>query len=305
MRLSLRFIIPLLASLALLAYAAVPLADKLMLSWFMRDLDIRSSLIATTAEETLIQHVRTGSRNKILGYLNRLNQDERLFAIGVCDTGQKGLVATTTFPKDLRCHELDRYANPEARLFASPQGPLYVAVSPLQDEAGLAGRLVIMHDMSFVQRRTEETKRYIFYFFIAVGLVVSLITVVIAQLSWRGWVQGTRSLLRGEGLLRPIEQIHMPELRPIARDIGTLIRELKSEYRARDESQLAWTPEALRAILRQDLRGENVVVVSNREPYIHVRCPASGLVAAVEREVRRGDFINSAIRLSIRWDQAF
>ncbi len=294
MRLSLRFIIPLLLSLALLAYAAVPLADKLTLSWFMRDLDIRSSLIATTAEETLIQHVRTGSRNKILGYLNRLNQDERLFAIGICDAGQKGLVATGTFPKTLRCQELDRFADPDSRLFASPQGPLYVAVSRLEDEAGPAGRLVILHDMSFVQRRTEQTKRYIFYFFIAVGLVVSLITVVIAQLSWRGWVQGTRSLLRGEGLLRPIEQFHVPELRPIARDIGTLIHELKSEYRARDESQLAWTPEALRAILRQDLRGENVLVVSNREPYIHVRRqgqvevqrPASGLVTALEPVMR-------------------
>ncbi len=294
MHLSLRFIIPLLLSLALLAYAAVPLADRLMLSWFMRDLEIRSSLIATSAEESLIQHVRTGSRNKILGYLNRLNQDERLFAIGVCDTPQKGLVATATFPKDLRCHELDRYANPEARLFASPQGPLYVAVSPLRDEAGPAGRFVILHDMSFVQRRTEETKRYIFYFFIAVGLVVSLITVVIAQLSWRGWVQGIRSLLRGEGLLRPVEQIQMPELRPVARDIRTLIRELKSEYRARDESLLAWTPEALRAILRQDLRGENVLVVSNREPYLHVRRhgrvevqrPASGLVTALEPVMR-------------------
>ena len=294
MRLSLRFIIPLLVSLALLAYAAVPLAYKVMLSWFMRDLDIRSSLIATTAEETLIQHVRTGSRNKILGYLNRMNQDERLFAIGICDAGQKGLVATGTFPKTLRCQELDRFADPDSRLFASPQGPLYVAVSRLEDEAGPAGRLVIMHDMSFVQRGTDQTKRYISSFFIAVGLVVSLITVVIAQLSWRGWVQGTRSLLRGEGLLRPIEQIHMPELRPIARDIGTLIRELKSEYRARDESQLAWTPEALRAILRQDLRGENVVVVSNREPYIHVRReghvevqrPASGLVTALEPVMR-------------------
>ena len=57
--------------------------------------------------------------------------------------------------------------------------------------------------MSFIERRSEETRRYLFYFFVALAAIVALITVVIAQLSWRGWVHGLRALLRGEGLLRP------------------------------------------------------------------------------------------------------
>ncbi len=48
MRLSLRFIIPLFVALGALAYAVVPLVDKLTLQWFERDLDLRASLIATT-----------------------------------------------------------------------------------------------------------------------------------------------------------------------------------------------------------------------------------------------------------------
>ena len=48
MRLSLRFVVPLLLALGAFAYIAVPLADALMLRWFVRDLDIRSSLIAST-----------------------------------------------------------------------------------------------------------------------------------------------------------------------------------------------------------------------------------------------------------------
>ena len=46
MRLSLRFIIPLLIALGLAAYATVPLIEYQMLSWFSRDLDARASLIA-------------------------------------------------------------------------------------------------------------------------------------------------------------------------------------------------------------------------------------------------------------------
>jgi trehalose 6-phosphate synthase len=137
----------------------------------------------------------------------------------------------------------------------------------------------------------------VFLFFIGLGAIVSLITVVIAQLSWRGWMEGVRALLRGEGLLRPAgtaPQATLPELRPIASDLRALIRDMESEYRARDESQVNWSPEALRTILHNDLRGEDILVVSNREPYIHARRgdrievsrPASGLVTALEPVMR-------------------
>ncbi|HMJ59862.1 MAG TPA: trehalose-6-phosphate synthase, partial [Gemmatimonadales bacterium] len=84
------------------------------------------------------------------------------------------------------------------------------------------------------------------------------------------------------------------ELRPIAGDLRALIRELEAEHRARDEDQVAWTPETLRGILHGELRGDEVIVVSNREPYIHVRQngsvmvrrPASGLVTALEPIMR-------------------
>ena len=107
-------------------------------------------------------------------------------------------------------------------------------------------------------------------------------------------MQGFRALLRGEGLLRPAEKINVPELRPLARDLRSLIRDIESEYRPRDEAQLTWTPETLRSILRQDLRGDDIMVVSNREPYLHVRRderievqrPASGLVTALEPIMR-------------------
>lgn len=55
LRLSLRFVIPLAISLAVLAYAVVPLVNKLTLRWFVRDLDIRSQLIARTLHDPLAE----------------------------------------------------------------------------------------------------------------------------------------------------------------------------------------------------------------------------------------------------------
>ena len=48
MRLSLRFLVPLLVTLALAAYADVPFIDRPMQRWFSRDLDVSADLIATS-----------------------------------------------------------------------------------------------------------------------------------------------------------------------------------------------------------------------------------------------------------------
>ena len=45
MRLSLRFVVPLLLALGLLGYAVVPLVDRLILGWFVRDLDARATCV--------------------------------------------------------------------------------------------------------------------------------------------------------------------------------------------------------------------------------------------------------------------
>ncbi|MHB8666807.1 MAG: alpha,alpha-trehalose-phosphate synthase (UDP-forming) [Burkholderiales bacterium] len=296
MRLSLRFVLPLMLVLAGIAYAVTPLVDKLTLSWFVHDLDSRSSLIANTIQEPLLQLLTADRRIKILEFFNRITQDERLFAVGYCATPKSRVLATRSLPAEIRCSDLQRWQGPD-HLLTSANGPLHVAVRPMPSEAEPEGRLVLVHDMSFITRRSEETKRYVFYLFMGLAAVVSLVTVIIAQLSWRGWMAGMRSLLHGEGLLRQPGTVafpSLPEFNPIARDLQQLIRELESDARARDEDQVTWTPESLRGILRGELRGEDVIVVSNREPYVHqrrgdrieVQRPASGLVTALEPIMR-------------------
>jgi trehalose 6-phosphate synthase len=294
MRLSLRFIIPLLLALAAFAYAAVPLTDALMQRWFARDLDNRSSLIAATVQEPLVDLVNAESSARILSFFYRMMQDDRLHAVGLCLDAERPPIATLNFPRELTCASLDADAGIDDRVLRTEHGQLYLAVRAVEPAALPGVKLVMVHDMSFVERRSEETRRYLFWFFIALGACVALITVVIAQLSWRGWVAGMRALLRGEGILRPSALKTVPELRPIARDVRELIRDLERQYRPVDGSQRIWDQDALRATLRSELHGNDVIVVSNREPYLHqntpqgirVQRPASGLVTAIEPVMR-------------------
>jgi hypothetical protein len=66
MRLSLRFIVPLLIVLAMFAYAVLPLVDGLTVRWFMRDLDIRASLIANTVQEPIYSSIRYGDHARVV-----------------------------------------------------------------------------------------------------------------------------------------------------------------------------------------------------------------------------------------------
>jgi len=280
--------------LAALAYSVMPLVDRLTTRWFVRDLNLRAMLVANSIEGPLENLAVTNDSAGMRRFFGRITQDERLFAVGFCPTGGNKPIATPNLPHEINCSNLDLLSEPQNQILSLAHGPLLISVLPIPSSGQTVGQIVLVHDMSFVQRRTEETKRYLFYFFVGLGIVVSLITVVIAQLSWRGWVHGIQALMRGEGLLRPSQPSTQGELQPIADDLRALIRDLEAEHRLRDEEQLGWTSDTLREILHRELRDQDVIVVSNREPYIHVRQgdsivvqrPASGLVTAMEPIMR-------------------
>ena len=290
MRLSLRFIVPLVLALGAIAYGVAPLVDDLTLKWFVRDLDIRTKLIAAAVQEPLADAM-TADLNpstrqaRIESVFGRIIQDERLFAIGYCNASGKFAYRTVTLPRTIACRPPGLPAEEAGRVHHFAGGSLHVANNPVLVDGTRVGELVIVHDMSFVERRSADTKKYIVYLFAGIGAVIALITVVIAELSWRGWVAGIKALIRGQ-LLAQSPEPRAKELKPIARDLEALVRDLEAERRMRDESQMTWVPETLRTILREDLKGDEILIVSNREPYIHVRQggridvlrPASGLV---------------------------
>ena len=212
MKLSLRFVLPLIIVLAGIAYIVAPLVDQLTLRWFVRDLDIRSSLIANTIQEPLQEKLDAGKKAKIVEYFNRITKDERLYAIGYCGSPTDTALVSRALPSEIHCANLERWAGSRDHLLPSFQGPLHVSVMPMSSVTHPQGRLVLIHDMSFVTHRSEETKRYVFYFFMGLAIVISLVTVIIAQLSWRGWMAGMRSLLRGEGLLWQLAAGKQPSL---------------------------------------------------------------------------------------------
>ncbi|MDI1347622.1 trehalose-6-phosphate synthase [Aquabacterium sp.] len=292
LNLQLRFLIPLVLTLVAAAYLALPLMDQLTLHWFSRDLNIRGALVATTLSDAIGEASGAPNEARLQPLFDRAVQDERLVALGLCSLDGTLLTHTASFPKDLRCSEAQVAADmPDPRRVLAG-GAVHVGVHVVSNGSGPIAKLVLLHDLSFIERRSQDTRQYLIVFIAALGLAIALITVVVAQLSWRGWVAGVRGILRGEGLILPL--LSTPEMTPFAADLRARLRDLEDEYRRALGPQTDWNPERLRALLKAQLSGDQVIVVSNREPYIHettddgivVKRPASGLVTAVEPVMR-------------------
>jgi trehalose 6-phosphate synthase len=293
LRLQMRFLVPLVLTLVAAAYLALPLMDRLTLRWYTRDLSLRGSLVANALSDSVADALAHPQATQLQMLFNRAVQDERLVAIGLCSVDGRLLNRTAAFPALLTCRTAQESAASPEPLLRIEGGSVQVGVYPVLAQSGHVADLVLLHDHSFIERRSQDTRRYLIILIAVLGGTIAIITVVVAQLSWRGWVSGTRALLRGEGLLRPLMQPR-PELEPIAADLRTRLRDLEDEIRRANGASAPWNPERLRSLLRTTLRGDEIIVVSNREPYIHentpqgiiVQRPASGLVTAVEPVMR-------------------
>ncbi len=232
-----------------------------------------------------------GQRLQLL--LNRAAQDERLVAIALCSPDGKLIRRTGSFPDKMSCEQVREAAEKSDAQLQIGGGTVHAGVHPVMDDNGRIADLVILHDLSFVERRSQDTQQYLIVFIAVLGAAIAMITVVVAQLSWRGWMSGARALLRGEGIVRPLLP-PSPELAPLAAELRARLRDLEDEYRRSLGPDAGWSPDRLRSLLRTQLRGDEVIVVSNREPYLHeqgpggivVKRPASGLVTAVEPVMR-------------------
>lgn len=291
-RLQLRFLVPLLGTLLLAALIALPVMDRLTLHWFARDLNIRGELVANTLSDSILDAAIGGNPNRLQSLFDRAVQDERLVAIGLCSADGDLLLHTQAYPTTLSCNHAETQSRLENPQFDLPSGPVHVGSHTVATGPSITGQLVLLHDLSFVTRRSEDTRRYLIVFITALAFTTAVITMVVAQISWRGWVSGMQAILRGEGLLTPLGS--SPELQPFATEVRARLRDLEDEFRRAQSPASEWNPERLRALLRTQLRGDQLIVVSNREPYIHehspdgivVKRPASGLVTAVEPVMR-------------------
>jgi trehalose 6-phosphate synthase len=286
-----RFFGPLLFGLALLTAIGYFALVRTTRSWFERDVALRSQLAVGAARLSLSREW-AGGREPLTEVLNDLARDERIMAAAACAPDGRTLAATPAFPSSFSCRSiLDRMshdAGPHATSWSMvadiPSGRVHISVSILDNEGEPRGAIILLHDLSYLGRRETTTRNIIFATFFILSLGAALVTLLTVRLTRRDWTASLRRALTGDA---------SREFQPLLRDVRALAERLSRE-RATDARAGAWSATRLRATLRQSLQGERIVILANREPYIHMKTatgvevlhPASGLVTALEPVMR-------------------
>ncbi len=135
-----------------------------------------------TMEGPLSDLVVTNSEKKILAYFTRINQDERLYAIGFCDLDNTLIYETQSYRKDVPCQVTTSPSPGSSTMMSLSHGLVYVTSASIESNGRPLGRLLLLHDMSFIEQRSSDTKWYIFYLFVGLAAVISLITAVVSSL---------------------------------------------------------------------------------------------------------------------------
>lgn len=292
MRMALRFILPLLLVLGGIAWSAAPLVGTLMERWFRADVEMRSQLVFHSIQESVTSLVAAKADRKIDALFKRIAQDERLLALGLCSPEGQLSRRSAAWPKTLACPTA-RAAGPAFAVEHLQDGPVLVASFALAADETDLGRLVILHDLRFIERRSDSAEIYLSGFLALLGLGAAAVTVIVARLTLRGWIRAVRKGLSARGDGRNDAAL-APEIAPLVSEMRKMLRDLDMPRGLTDAIRVDWSPDSLRSVLRSELPDAEVLVVSNREPYIHnledghvtLQRPASGLVTALEPIMR-------------------
>lgn len=278
---------------ALVVAVLVPVAGSFVDDWARRDVDLRSQLVFNAVREQVERLRRRGETDDLATLFERVAEDGRIAAIALCDGGDLA-VAGAGLPAGFDCRAApDSAAEGPRALDLAGERALVTSHVLRAPDGGATGRLVLVHDLAFVEERSAEARLALVLAAVGVGFGGAALASLLSIFVLARWRHSVRQALENVRERRGEEA--GPSETEIAEEIRSALSELDLARQTLDTVNVAWTPDTLQVALANELPGSEVIVVSNREPYIHnrtpdgtivVQRPASGLVSALEPVTR-------------------
>ena len=280
-----------LTALALAGWLGASSLGRLAHGWFDKDLRARAVLVVSGARAGLADRWSAGDP-RLQQMLEAIARDERVIGAIACGADNATLARTADMPVELTCRRIASAAGAADGHVGEWQddlvlsgGRVFCSVFPLDPAAPERGFVTLVQDVGWAELRASRARRFVD---LGIGFVAVLF-LVLAGFAPGLWYRSLRAQLRR--LLRAKSTDHFS---PLIQDMRALVQQLANERDA-EGGGAAWDAARLRRTLRQHLDGERMMIMSNREPYIHerdgnggtvVKHPASGLVTALEPVMR-------------------
>jgi trehalose 6-phosphate synthase len=287
------------------------LAHKISLR---RELERRSAWLGASLQPEMEQAAASGSLDAINAAVLRLHRTDQALGLAVYAPGGRLLASSgpAQIFKALSPDAVEKTINRDAEVSAFGHDGDWQWLEdafPLKSAGQLNGVLVILEDARFIRADGNAVWRRSFWQIAAfVVLIVGITLLMVRWFLMRPMVRVAERLRRlrlghtEETADQSIDELSL--FTPLAREVETMAESLmearaaaQAEAKLRDAGEHVWTAERLAVHMRERFGSSRIFVVSNREPYMHVRrgwetvcvVPPSGLVTAIEPVLRACD----------------
>ena len=270
------------------------------------ELERRAEVLGESLVGNVEPRLDKGSLKELKNVVERFSNREHLAGVAVFNAKLEPIAASSGLTQGLQPRALvvpqaiARNAK-QSQFVHQASGVVHIYALPLHQQDQVVGELVIVHDASYINAQSALVWRETFLRVLVQVVLIALITLLIVRWSIAGPIARAAQWMKALRIGR-VGGIHtaMPDLdllRPLAREMETLAESLtaarsaaEKEAQLREAGESVWTPERLSVHVRGKLGNSRLFVVSNREPYSHIRrgnsvqavVPASGLVTALE-----------------------
>lgn len=269
------------------------------------DIQYRSTLLAENLREVVEPSFIYNSEGNLQGVVEKYANSERIAGLAITDNKNKLLAASSTLPR-----ELPEFQKIAADVMDSDKAngdfvnlednKVYVFAIPIHDDKSVVGSLLIVQNAGYINTRLTEIWQTNFIRLIIQIFLLSIVILLI--LRWiiyepvKNLVDSMRLTRLNNGSPRHIPSF--PFFSPLIKELSNIQKSLmEARLSASEEARLRlektdspWTAERLKEFIKDAFKGRTIFIVSNREPYIHVKegdkisyfFPASGMATAVE-----------------------
>jgi trehalose 6-phosphate synthase len=281
-----------IAVTVLLGLAIAPFSKRLIEQWSRSDVEARSRLVYNAVQAQIVAANAEDNQIQLSLLFSAIALDQRILAVGLCGADGHLIAPTKLMPTAFSCEKVARSDAESFSTFAIAGQRIMVSAFPIVDNGGKS-YLVILHDLSFIDKRSGEARAFIIAVLVGVAVMLAGGGTIFVFVMLRGWMKSLR---------RAVEDIRSGAAPVAARrdqtafdvEIKRLLSEVETGRSSITSAQIEWSPATLQQLLRDTLPNAEVLIVSNREPYIHnrdreqiaVQVPASGLVSALEPVMR-------------------
>ncbi|OGR95834.1 MAG: hypothetical protein A2016_00635 [Elusimicrobia bacterium GWF2_62_30] len=265
----------------------------------------QSALLAESFKESVRHNLETGNSSGLQKLADKFQNQKQLEGVAVYDSSGTLISGSSSLAPDLLSRATEINALIEAgsgadRIYAVGEKKIFLHPLKITFDGAKTARIVLFTDISYIDYDLFKIWRRTLLRLLAQMVMISLVTLLIIR--WNLVDPITQMAEWMKGLRIGDERGSAPPFKgdifaPIAREATTLATNLQAarraaqnEARLRQKGESLWTPERLKEHIRVKMDGRPLFVVSNREPYMHLRegkeikaiVPAGGLVTALD-----------------------